>query len=176
MVEKTDDTNQLILKAQAGDGDAETALLKQYSKLVKSVAFSYYIACGDRDREDLVQEGMIALMRAVRTFSPSEDASFETYATCCVRNAIIDEIRKAPQPSLPIDNAVNDPAPSQTLLVDLAEAIASALTPIEMKVLELRLDTMSYDEIAKELGIQKKKVDNIIFSAKRKLKKALGGQ
>lgn len=175
MAEKTDDTNQLILLAQAGDGDAEATLLKRYSKQVKSIAFSYYIACGDRDREDLVQEGMIALMRAIRTYSPGEDASFDTYAACCVRNAIIDELRKSSQPSLPLDSAADDPAPSQTPLVELAEAIASVLTPMERRALELRIETMSYAEIGEELGIQKKKVDNLIASAKRKLKHELLG-
>lgn len=163
--------NDNILKAQAGDADAEAELLQKYARLVKSVAFSYYAACADCDIEDLVQVGMIALMRAVRTYNVGGEASFETYATHCVRNGIIDELRKTHEPFIPLDDEIEAP---QTSSIDfLSEAIASILTPAEMRVLELRLEAFSYAEIAAELGFQKKKVDNLIASARRKLRKFL---
>lgn len=165
--DKIQNTAELISRAQAGDRDAETQLLRSYSGTVKSIAFPFYIATS-LDREDLVQEGMIGLLNAIRTFDPCGGAKFETYASRCIKNAIIDEIRHSPQPTLPIDEDIE--APSQMQLVELAEAIAAVLTPVERQVLELRLKSMSYEEISKELGIQKKKVDNLIASAKRKLK------
>ncbi len=170
---KMENLNELILRAQNGDSEAELQVLKSYNKLVKSIAFSYYVACADRDNEDLVQEGMVALLRAIKTYNLQGEASFETYASRCIHNAIIDELRKAPEPSLPITEDVE--APTETMLVELAEAIASILTPTERRVLELKLSAMSYAEIAKELGIEKKKVDNLIMSAKKKLKEALEG-
>ena len=170
-----DNLNELITRAQAGDSEAEIAVLQGFAKMVKTIAFSYFVTCADRDSEDLVQVGMIALMRAVRTYKIGGDASFETYATHCVKYAIIDELRKSPAPSVPLeevdDGTLSAPPPS---LSWLAEAISSVLSDGERQVLELRLEAMSYAEIARELGIEKKKVDNLIASAKRKLKKFLG--
>ncbi len=165
------ETDMLVLKAQAGDADAETELLRRYSKLVKTVSFSYFVTCADIDREDLVQEGMIALMRAIRTYATGGEATFETYATRCVRNAMVDAIRHFSANCLPIDPEME--APTDAQLTELAEAIATALSPAERQVLELRLEARTYSEIAKELGIQTKKVDNLIFSAKKKLKESL---
>ena len=162
-----------ILRAQAGDAAAEDVLLKKYAGLVKSIARSYFIIGADRDREDLAQVGMIALMRAIRTFTFDGKATFKTYATHCVRNTVIDEVRKNNvDPPLPIEDVgdIDDGTPSPDFLLD---AIYSILNETERQVLELYLEALSYDEISKRLGLEKKKVDNTIYSAKRKIKKLL---
>ncbi len=165
--------SELLSEAQAGSADAEAELFRIYSRLVKTVAFPYYIASESLDSEDIVQAGMIGLLKAVRTFDPGGGAKFETYASRCIKNAIIDEIRHSPEPTLPIDPEYEAKPDSQ--LTELAEAITTVLTPMERQVLKLRLSAMSYKEIAAELGIQKKRVDNLIVSAKQKLKKFLNG-
>lgn len=166
-IKKLPNADQLISLAQSGDRDAEEQLLTAYFGIVKSVVFSFYVVCADIDKDDLLQAGLIGLMRAVRTFALGGGASFETYAARCVKNAVIDELRHASE-TLPIDEDYE--APSDDQLKELAEAIAIVLSPEERQVLELRLDSMSYSEISSQLGIQKKKVDNLIMSAKKKLK------
>ena len=163
--------DDLILKAQQGDADAEVEVLSRYAGLVKSVAFSYYVTVAELDSEDLVQVGMIALMRALRSFHAGEDATFETYASRCVRNAIIDVLRKAEKASMAVDPLCEDiPAPPPTIDT-LSEAILSVLSVQESAVLQLRLQAWSYKEIAEKLGMERKRVDNLIASAKRKIKK-----
>lgn len=170
------DVKALVTLAQAGDEDALEKLLKMYSGLVKTEAFSFYVMCADRDNDDLLQEGMIGLWKAVRNFDTEDGgASFGTYARRCVRNAIIDELRKAPEPSLPIDPGTEAPEPAQLIPDYLEDAIERELSAIERRVLKLWLDGRSYAEIAAELGTTKKQVDNRILSAKRKLKEALSG-
>ncbi len=159
---------ELLAKAQAGDADAEAELFRIYSRLVKTVAFPFSLTSDFLDSEDIVSAGMIGLLKAVRTFDFNGGAKFETYASHCIKNAIIDEIRRFPASALPISEEVQ--APSETQFKEILDAILSVLSPMERHVILLRLNSMSYAEIAAELGIQKKKVDNLISSAKRKIK------
>jgi RNA polymerase sporulation-specific sigma factor len=95
-VRPVDDT-VLIAKAQAGDHEAFTVLLSRYKPLVRSRASSMFIA--GSDHEDVVQEGMIGLFKAVRDFDPARGASFRTFASQCVtaqiRNAVRDQGAKS---------------------------------------------------------------------------------
>lgn len=168
----------LIEKAQQGDMSAENAVALQYLSLAKSIARSFNMVA---DCDDLTQLGMLGLIRAIRTFKPDGKASFKTYASRCIRNAIVDAVRKHDAESVNIDECEPkdvSPDPENLFIQNetstlLFEAIRSLLTPTEFSVLKLHLECMSYAEIAKELGLERKKVDNTIYSAKKKIKKLL---
>ena len=83
----------LLRRARAGDLDAETEMLRRYKGLVKSKARAFFIVGADED--DVLQEGMIGLLNAVRKYDESRDASFKTFAGSCVANQIISAIRAA---------------------------------------------------------------------------------
>ncbi len=175
----------LILKAQGGDANAEATLILKYGFLTKSLSRSFFLIGGDKD--DLLQIGTIGLLRAIRSYDTNSNASFKTFATTCIRNSMLDAIRKwQPKTSsldtqnLDDDNGilprVDNP---ETTYIDnetadlLYSAIASRLNETELAVLKLYLDALSYEEIGKRLGLEKKKVDNTIYSLKKKIKKLL---
>ena len=178
----TEDTS-LILKAQSGDSDAENELLKLYSPLVKCIARTYNAIGIDND--DLVQSGMIGLMNAVRKFDTvNGTASFKTYASTCIHNMIRTALRKqntVSKADTPLSEIIDLPSDinlergyeekeTEKLLLD---AISAVLSEQEMNVLKLYLSAMSYQEISDRLGIEKKKVDNTIYSFRKKIKKLL---
>lgn len=177
----TEQENQLILKAQQGDLAAENAVALSYLSLSKSIARSFG-AIGIADTDDLAQHGMLGLVRAIHTYDFDSDASFKTYASRCIKNAIVDATRKASCDMEEVnldDNFQNSSADPENLYLEneasalLIQAISSTLTPTELSVLRLHIECMSYADIAKELGIEQKKVDNTIYSAKKKIKKLL---
>lgn len=175
----------LILLAQQGDLTAENTVALNYLQLAKSIARSFCVA-GAYEVDDLAQHGMLGLLRAIHTYKPQEKASFKTYASHCIKNAIVDAVRKienAPEQiklddvsgaseQLRVDNPESIFIENETSAL-LFDAISSLLTPMELSVLKLHLECMSYKEIAKELGIECKKVDNTIYSAKKKIRKLL---
>lgn len=176
------DENTLIAAAQAGDLHAENTLLSRYAPLAKSIARSFYVI--GQDGDDLIQTGMIGLMRAVRSFKPDGEATFKTYATHCIRNNIVDAVRKQnSRPAADVDFyelmlTTEEHEPERLFIEDetsrlLLEAISSVLNEREMSVLKLFLDAMSYAEISQKLGIEKKQVDNTIYSLRKKIKKLL---
>lgn len=180
------DEQQLIMLAQEGDLTAENAVALRYLQLAKSIARSFGIA-GTYDTDDLVQYGMLGLIRAIHTYKQDGKASFKTYASHCIRNAIVDAVRKADSDPeqimledvnnsedthLALDNPESIFIEQETSSL-LFDAIASLLTPTEFSVLKLHLECMSYADIAKELGLERKKVDNTIYSAKKKIRKLL---
>lgn len=173
---------ELIKRAQAGDLSAENDVLTAYAPLVKAIVRSFFVIGIDGD--DLVQIGMIGLMRAVRTFKPDSSASFKTYASRCIRNSILDIIRKqknSPEQHVDLDGVFipsDEQEPERLYIEDetsrlLLEAISSVLNEREMSVLTLYLDAISYAEISEKLGIEKKQVDNTIYSLRKKIKKLL---
>ena len=83
--------NDLALQAQAGDLDAEEELLRRYKGLAKAKATMYYMVGADED--DVLQEGMIGLLKAVRQYDPEKEASFRTFAGICVTTQILSAIR-----------------------------------------------------------------------------------
>lgn len=178
-----EDERSLLIRAQNDDAEAETELLLKYSPLVKSIARSYYTI--GVDDEDLWQLGLIALMNAVRTYDLNESkASFATYASACIHNIIKTELRRKKNQTkddIPLSDIEDRPSKFdvEKLYEDketehlLMRAISSVLTECEMNVLMLYLSAMSYQEISDKLGIEKKKVDNTIYSFKKKIKKLL---
>lgn len=173
--------NDLIIKAQQGDLAAENAVALSYMSLTKSIARSFG-AIGIADTDDLAGYGMLGLIRAIRTYDTTAAASFKTYASKCVKNAIVDATRKAAnkveEVNLDDEFQTSDADPENLFLENeasslLLDAISSTLTPTELAVLRLHIECLSYADIAKELGIEQKKVDNTIYSAKKKIKKLL---
>lgn len=177
---------QLIKKAQQGDIEAENSVALAYMNLAKSIARSFGIA-GAYDVDDLAGYGMLGLIRAIHTYDENGKANFKTYASRCIKNAIVDAVRKSESGAVEIKlDSVDDEIQGEmqqtnpeSIFIEnetsslLFEAISSLLTPTELDVLKLHLECMSYADIAKELGLERKKVDNTIYSAKKKIRKLL---
>ncbi|MCM1306392.1 MAG: sigma-70 family RNA polymerase sigma factor [Bacteroides sp.] len=176
------DENILILNAQSGDGEAEGELVKIHSPLVKAIARSYFSS--EIDFDDLVQVGMIGLINAIRHYDVENGAaSFKTYASTCIHNKIRTALRKHNSDPKGTPLSQFRDLPSETDVETVFEEqeserllmceISSALNECERNVLNLYLGAMSYREISEQLGIEKKKVDNTIYSIKKKIKKIL---
>lgn len=189
---------QVILLAKTNEGAAEF-LLQKYKNFVRGKARSYFLV--GADNEDIVQEGMIGLYKAIRDYDPNKNASFRAFAELCITRQMITAIKMATrmkhQPLnsyVSLNQPVGTDAPERTL-VDILEAskvsnpeeimidkegyekigaeIDSALSAFEKKVLSLYLRGMSYSEMAKILGRHEKAIDNALQRAKNKINKFL---
>ncbi len=183
----------LLKEAQNGSADAVNALLKGYKSLVNKIARSYFLIGGDM--EDIVQEGMIGLYKAIINFSADKHASFKTFASLCIKHQIQTAVKVASSEknmmlstALPITERVHDeedeeieilipsalPSPDDKVLQrekmqELQKAIKSALSPLENKILALYLQGYSYNEIAQMGNLNKKSIDNGLSRIKHKL-------
>lgn len=182
---------QLCVLARSGDGQAEELLVKRYSRLVKTCARPYFLV--GADAEDLLQEGMLGLIKAIREFDDSHAAPFGAFAHLCVTRRIYSAVRAAAAPkhsplnhSLSFDRPLfEDLAESRTRSIapngdpeslvigneereELMRQLRSLLSEFEAKVLILFLDGLSYEEMAGTLKKPVKSVDNAIQRIKRK--------
>ena len=190
---------QVVLLAQAADGDALEYLLNKYKNFVRTKARSYFLI--GADHEDIVQEGMIGLYKAIRDFKPERLASFRAFAELCVTRQIITAIKTATrQKHIPLNSYVSlnkpiyDEESDRTLLDVISEDIPSdpeamlidredltfiegrigqMLSSLEKEVLLLYMEGKSYIEISEEMGRHVKSVDNALQRIKRKLPKYL---
>ena len=175
----TDEEN--ALKAQNGDKTAEEILLNKYFPLVKAVAARFFLCGGES--EDLEQEGMVGLYNAVGSFGAGS-ASFSAYAYTCVRNAIIDAVKKANGakysalnnfvPIVEIGGEVSPASPEDELIKrenrrELLQKISKKLSSLEFKVIVMYVDGMGAAEISSALGKPQKSVSNALARAKQKL-------
>lgn len=174
---------QLCSLAQQGDAAAEEILACRYRSLVKACARPHVLVGGDS--EDLIQEGMIGLLSAIRTFRPDRDAAFATYARVCIHNRIAMALRSANRDKhLPLNSALplfqrpqpaNAPDDPEGELISREEQegrwkiISDQLSPFEQRVLSLYLKGLSYGEIALRVGKPLKAVDNAIQRIRRKI-------
>jgi RNA polymerase sporulation-specific sigma factor len=190
----TDD--DLVLAARAGDDNALCDLLNKYRAFARVKARSYFLV--GADREDIVQEGMIGLYKAIRDFNPDMQSSFRAFAELCVTRQIITAIKTATrQKHGPLNNYVSferpvggdddgervlgDVLPSRAIsdpadLVISAERIRAlqahfdeVLSDLETEVLRLYVEGKSYQEIAERLQRHVKSIDNALQRIKRKL-------
>jgi len=188
---------QLVLRARNGDDGAMDALLRRYHGFVRLKASSYFLAGGEGD--DLVQEGLIGLYKAVRDFRTDKETSFRSFAELCVTRQIITAIKTATrfkhQPlnayvsfshtpagqdsdsectlgdALP-GPGVNEPSVcviSTEELQSLVFTLGTGLSSLEHDALKLYLEGSSYEEMAEGLGCDTKTIDNALQRVKRKI-------
>ncbi len=183
----------LVLKAQAGDKEAENALVNKYVPLAEGISRGFSLKGGDSD--DLKQIAMIALMEAVRSYDVSRVAEFKTYASVCIRNRLLDAVRSENlgknsifNNSIRMEDDQNESSvleipsleltPEQQYIAKEAErafydALGSILGERDVEVIKLYLACVPYKEISQKLGITSKKVDNTIYNAKKKIAKII---
>jgi len=188
-----DKSRELAIKAALGDQTAEEILVSEYARLVRVCARPYFLAGGDS--EDLIQEGMLGLLSAIRTFNPEKGAKFSTYAEFCVRRRIYSAIKSASgNKHTPLNSYIslesNGPhetstksvsflrAPEELIIAqeqafDLEKLLYGALSRFETDVLELFLIGMSYKDMALKLGKSDKSIDNAVQRIKKKLSQIL---
>ena len=169
------------------ESDQNEHLLNQYKPLVKSVAKDYYLTGGDI--EDLIQEGMIGLYKAIVDFNPQKSPHFGVFAKMCITRQIQSAIKAASRKkhmplnnSLPLsteEDAKMASSPEEFVLgvesfENIYAIISQALSPLEYNVLMQYIDGKTHMEIAQGLDINLKTVDNAIQRIRRKLTKSLG--
>lgn len=175
---------ELILLSR-GSHDAECELIKRYTQLVRASARPMFLAGGDH--EDLVQEGMIGLLDAIRSYNPESETPFAAFAALCVRRRMISAVRSASaKKHAPLNESVPLQTPSavctdpETELISregfqrFTGALQSRLSPAERAVLALYLDGYSYGEISRRVGKPVKSVDNAVQRIRRKAAQILG--
>ncbi len=172
---------ELILRLRAGETGIEDYLLEKYKKTVRSLARELYLAGGDR--EDLLQEGMLGLFKAIRDYNPDENASFRTYAGLLISRQMYTAVLSAGrQKHKPLNSSISiselqesrkdaelGAADSpENILIDfenarsLREEIDRSLSRMEKEVLDCYLDGMDYHEIAAKMNRSPKSIDNAI--------------
>lgn len=182
---------ELIARLQAGETSIEDYLMEKYKGLVRQKARAMFLIGGDTD--DLIQEGMIGLFKAVRDFQPNREASFATFARMCIDRQIYSAIqnsnRQKHQPlnsyvslnqedeSSPIwELCVENPEAiiiDQENTLDLQKKISDYLSPMENKVLDLYLKGVGYVEIGRILGKSPKSIDNALQRIRTKIREVL---
>ena len=190
---------EVVMEAKAGNNKAQEYLIFKYENFVKAKAKSYFLI--GADKEDIYQEGMIGLYKAIRDFNPEKSTSFKAFAEICVTRQIITAIKTATrQKHIPLNTYVSLNKPiyeeeSERTLLDvlsglkisdpeelmiskeqmhfIEEKISEVLSGLERKVLTSYLDGKSYQEIACDLERHSKSIDNALQRVKRKLEKCL---
>lgn len=181
----------LCTAAQSGDAGAMEQIVYRYTKLVKTIARPCFLAGGDG--EDLLQEGMIGLLYAVRRFNPDMEVPFGAYAKLCISRRIYSAVRAAnahkheflnrsisiekplfddnAEPHTPVEKPISNP---ESLVIGMEEQkerrarLFRSLSIFEAKVLKLYLAGYSYAEMAEKLAVSVKAVDNAIQRIRRK--------
>jgi RNA polymerase sporulation-specific sigma factor len=188
---------QLVLRARNGDSGALDVLIRRYTGFVRLKASSYFLAGGDS--EDLIQEGLIGLYKAVRDFRADKETSFRSFAELCVTRQIITAIKTATRfKHAPLNTYVSfsrtpagqetegectlgDALPGPSVdeppvcvisteeLQSLVFTLGTGLSRLESDALRLYLEGSSYEEMAAELGCDTKTIDNALQRVKRKV-------
>ncbi len=191
---KVDDTF-LIALAKQGDRIAYERLVKRYHGFVRLKASSYFLAGGDAD--DLIQEGLVGLYKAIRDFRSDRESSFRNFAELCITRQIITAVKTATRnkhtplnqyvsfssspaagedvptldqmlPGPSVHDPVNQVISSEELR-SLVGCLSTALSELESRVLSLYLDGYSYEQVGEQLGCDTKTVDNALQRVKRKV-------
>jgi RNA polymerase sporulation-specific sigma factor len=190
---------EVVIEAQNKDVRAQEYLINKYKNFVKAKAKSYFLI--GADKEDIYQEGMIGLYKAIRDFKADRLSSFRAFAEICVTRQIITAIKTATrQKHIPLNTYISlnkpiyDEESDRTLLdvlsgakitdpeelvisreevISIQNEIGEVLSELEMEVLMSYLDGKSYQEIACDLDRHAKSIDNALQRVKRKLEKCL---
>jgi len=186
---------EIVRFARQGNVYAEESLIQKYKKFVKNKAKAYFLI--GADREDIIQEGMIGLFKAIRDFDESKLATFKAFAEMCITRQIITAIKSATrQKHIPLNSYVSLSKPiyeenSERTLMDMLSSekvtdpetiivfkeeidyieskVAGSLSKLEWKVLREYLLGKSYQEIAENMDKPIKSIDNALQRVKRKL-------
>ena len=179
-----------------GSREAEEALVTRYNRLVRTCARPFFLVGGDS--EDLTQEGMVGLIKAVREYDPAKAASFRTFAEICIRSRLYSVLRAAARDkhaalnqSVPLDTPFFDSNtytsgtsqlaqqnPEESLIdrehtAALLAGVRKQLSEFEAKILGYYLDGLSCREIAETVGRPPKSVDNAVQRIRRKVARQL---
>lgn len=190
------DDGFLIALAKQGDRMAYDRLVRRYHGFVRLKASSYFLAGGDS--EDLIQEGLVGLYKAIRDYRTDRESSFRNFAELCITRQIITAVKTATRnkhtplnqyvsfsstpagagddvptldqvlPGPSVHDPVNQVISSEELRA-LVACISTALSELESRVLALYLDGHSYEEVGRRLGCDCKTVDNALQRVKRKV-------
>ncbi len=190
---------EIVESAKEGDTEAQEYLITKYKNFVRAKARSYFLI--GADREDIIQEGMIGLFKAIRDFKADKLSSFRAFAELCITRQIITAIKTATrQKHIPLNSYISlnkpiyDEESDRTLLDVLSstqvsdpeeliisreelgsieDKIGEILSDLEWKVLMAYLQGKSYQEMAEELQRHVKSIDNALQRVKRKLERYL---
>ena len=185
---------KVVLLAQSGDKHATEHIVHKYRSFVEIRSIPYFMAGGERD--DLVQEGLIGLYKAIKSYSKEKNANFKTFAEICVVRQMISAVKSSTRKkNSPLNHYVSIHIPEDELdtisskLIDvknnnpesmlieqetadgMQNKIFSILSDFESEVLSYYLSGISYKEIAKILKKTEKAVDNALFRIKKKIEK-----
>jgi len=193
------DELQIIQAAQSGDGEAMTYLLEKYKSMVRALSRPLFLMDGDKD--DLLQEGMIGLFKAIRTYNANRGTAFETFANLCISRQLYSAIKMSNrQKNIPLNSYISldtsegneeggdsffelnraltvwQQNPEEIVIGEesarsMKRRLYSRLSKMEMQVLSLFLKGLTYQEIAEKLGKTPKAVDNALQRIKSKLLK-----
>lgn len=193
--------DELIIRLRDGEEAIMDVLMDKYKNLVRKIAQNMYIL--GAEPEDLIQEGMIGLFKAIRDYDLGRDASFTTFASLCINRQMYKMLTASTrQKHIPLNTyislyskrseeddkdqelisiieAKDDNNPEQLVIdkenaQDLEKRIEMELSNLEIQVLELYTTGLTYVEIAKILGRDDKSTDNALHRAKSKIKKIVG--
>ena len=187
----------LVELSAAGDKAATECLLARYKNLVRAKARMYFLV--GADKEDIIQEGMIGLFKAIRDFDAGRHTTFRGFAELCVKRQIITAVKSANrQKHIPLNSYISLSSPmfdddSESALCEmikgtsetdperlfiskentelLGDKIDEVLSTLEKKALSMYLDGKSYQEIAQSLNRTPKSIDNALQRVKKKMEK-----
>lgn len=196
---KCESEEQIVEEAKKGNKRAQEFIISKYENFVKAKAKSYFLI--GADKEDIYQEGMIGLYKAIRDFNGEKSTSFRAFAELCITRQIITAIKTATrQKHIPLNTyiSLNKPVSeeeSDRTLLDIIsniritdpeeliisqeqkefieEEINKVLSDLEIQVLQSYLEGKSYQEIACDLDRHSKSIDNALQRVKKKLEKCL---
>lgn len=189
----------IVALARDGNAGAQEVLIRRYKNFVRSRARSYFLV--GADREDIIQEGMIGLFKAIRDYRAEKMVSFRAFAEICIQRQMITAVKSATrQKHIPLNSYISlnkpivDGEPDRVLMDTMAVAgetdpealfisreekesmeatIGEVLSDLEMEVLTYYLQGKSYQQIAGDMNRHIKSIDNALQRVKRKLEKCL---
>lgn len=179
---------ELIERLRKGESGISDYLMEKYKDFVKKRARAMYLIGGETD--DLIQEGMIGLFKAVQDYRPDREASFQTFASLCIERQLYSAVKNSTrQKHIPLNSYVSLSEEAETgsleglwsenpeaLIIDrentgsLEKQISQTLSPMENKVLDYYLKGYSYVQIAELMNKQSKSIDNALQRIRGKIR------
>ena len=176
----------LVARAQAGCENSMNQVVYSYERLVHKMSQRFFLP--GADRQDVVQEAMVGLAHAIRTFDTGFERKFFDYAVMCIRNSLVRAIRGANRKKqqilnqagemteltpVPTVSAVDDVVLNRLNLQEMFKVLAQKLSPLEIQVLRKRLAGALAEEMAAGLHLSVKQIENALFRARQKSRELL---